>query len=410
MVFPREYEWDCRVPFLPRVRCGRVILRRATWRFARETIEEATSGSFSAFAERWGMPRYIDLVSNDNRLLIDTTSEICGLILRDHLRSAREIITLEEVLCTPEKAWLTDSAGLRFRAEFIASFVRTSPVERKSPTATIVAREERSRAPGSDWLYIKLYGDAHDEGRLIDSRIAPLLQRLSEVGALELWYFLRYADPRPHLRIRMKIANESRSHVITSVLDLLAGLAQDGTVDASGIATYDREVERYGGPEGMAACEAIFAADSAHVLQYVLSAQMSDLDERVAFAARSIAEMALECADAAQTFNCRSFTSERRRLSEVDRQSAREIKRLILDARIIGPELRSALRDLAARETSGRLSLPLESIFDSLVHMHANRCALSEDLERRMRALARQVLQSVAQLGAQRGGSGTSVA
>ncbi len=399
--FPREYEWHCRLPFYPRVRCGRVILRRATWRFAREAIEKATSGSFNAFAERWGMPQYMELVSDDNRLLIDTTSDICGQMVRDHLRPDRETITLEEVLCTPEKAWVQDSAGARFRAEFIASFVRTSPVERKSPTATIVAREERSSAPGSEWLYIKVYGDAHDQDRLVDSRIAPLLQRLSEAGALEHWYFVRYADPRDHLRIRMKIANGSRSHVITSVLDLLADLTQDGTVDASGIATYDREVERYGGPEGMAACEVVFAADSAHVLQYVVSVQMSNLDERVAFAARSIVEMALECADAAQTFNPRSFTSERATLGDVDRQNAREIKRQIRDARIIGPELRSALRELAALETGSRLSRPLESIFDSVVHMHANRCGLSEKLERRARVLARDVLQSVRHLRAQ---------
>lgn len=409
MVFPREYEWDCRVPFLPRVRCGRVILRKATWRFARETIEEATSGSFSAFAERWGMPRYIDLVSNDNRLLLDTASDVCAQMLRDHLSPGREMITLEEVLCTPEKAWLKDSGGARFRAEFIASFVRTSPVERESPTATIVSREERRSAPGSDWLYIKLYGDAHDEDRLVDRRIAPLLQRLCADGAVERWYFVRYSDPRAHLRIRMKIANGLRPYVITPVLDLLAGLTADGTVDASAIATYDREVERYGGVQGMAACETVFAADSAHVLQHVVSAHMSDLDERVAFAARSIAEMALECADAAHAFNSRSFTSERVRLGEVDRQSAREIKRQIHDARIIGPELRSALRELAALETEGRLARSLENIFDSVVHMHANRCALSDDLERRARALARQVLQSIGHLRAT-GGDGSSVA
>ncbi len=410
MVFPREYEWGCRVPFLPRVRCGRVILRRATWRFARETIEEATSGSFSAFAERWGMPRYVDLVSNDNRLLIDTTSDICAQMVRDHLRPGREIITLEEVLCTPEKAWLQDAAGARFRAEFIASFVRTSPVERENPAATVVEREERSRAPGSDWLYIKLYGDAHDEDRLVDSRIAPLLQRLGAAGALEHWYFVRYADPRAHLRIRMRIANGSRARVIAPILDLLADLTADGTVDASGIETYDREVERYGGPEGMAACEIVFAADSVHVLRYVVSAHMSDLDERVAFAARSIAEMALECADAVQTFNPRSFTSERAKLADVDRKNAREIKRQIHDGWIIGPELRLALRELATLEIGGRLSQSLETIFDSVVHMHANRCALGDDLERRARVLAQQVLQGVGHLRAQRGGDGSSVA
>lgn len=403
IVYPHQYLWDARIPFLPRIRCGRVILRRASWRFPRQAVMEAAAGAFHAFIERWGIPRYVELIDRDNRLLIDMESDLAPMMLQDHVTAERDVVVFEEVLFPDQHSWLKEHDGsAHYRAEFIASFIRARPILRYAADGALIAREERLSSPGGDWLYFKAYGDAHDNDRVLAGRIAPVIQSLSAKGSIEQWYFLRYSDPRHHLRVRIRIASGARSEVRAAIDDLLEELTREAAVDTSVIATYEREVERYGGAAGMRACEGFFAADSAYVLKHVVNAQMSDPDERVAFVAQSIVEMALECAEASASFDPRGFTWKRSSLGEADRESARKIKRQIGNAQLISPEMRIAMREIAALSAGGNLSRTFLSVFDSLLHMHANRCGLSDVLEQRARTLARQVLQGLDHMRATR--------
>ena len=59
------------------------------------------------------------------------------------------------------------------------------------------------RPPGSDWLYVKLYGPAAGEDALLTGPVRDLAGRCSTTGDADGWFFLRYADPEPHLRLRL---------------------------------------------------------------------------------------------------------------------------------------------------------------------------------------------------------------
>jgi thiopeptide-type bacteriocin biosynthesis protein len=89
--------------------------------------------------------------------------------------------------------------------------------------------------------------------------IAPLVRALRDSNALEGWFFLRLADPQPHLRVRLQ---GEPSLVLNPVIELAQRAITAGTARDASIATYEREVERYGGPEGVELAERIFAADS----------------------------------------------------------------------------------------------------------------------------------------------------
>src|SRR5262249_22435572 len=86
-------------------------------------------------------------------------------------------------------------------------------------------------------------------------------------GKVDRWFFVRYGEPQWHLRVRL----HGQPRVLHELLpDLLA--AAEGTASGSGLVwrsqvdTYEREVERFGGPLGIELAERAFHLDSEAVL------------------------------------------------------------------------------------------------------------------------------------------------
>jgi thiopeptide-type bacteriocin biosynthesis protein len=103
--------------------------------------------------------------------------------------------------------------------------------------------------PGSEWHSLKLYAGPLVVDQLVRDVIGPL-------GEGARWFFVRYGDPHSHLRVRF---HGARRDVID---EAVAALVADGRVWKVQIDTYEREIERYGGPMGIGPCEELFHADS----------------------------------------------------------------------------------------------------------------------------------------------------
>ncbi|MBK8235540.1 MAG: thiopeptide-type bacteriocin biosynthesis protein [Deltaproteobacteria bacterium] len=58
--------------------------------------------------------------------------------------------------------------------------------------------------PGGPWLYLKLYTGTGVADRLLREVIAPIVHEAREQAIIGRWFFLRYRDPVPHLRVRMR--------------------------------------------------------------------------------------------------------------------------------------------------------------------------------------------------------------
>jgi thiopeptide-type bacteriocin biosynthesis protein len=254
------------LPFLPRVQAGRVVLRPASWRLGPGDLD----GGFEAGLGRWraalAVPRHVRAGPGDRRMLLDLDDPAQAGQLRADLAAGRPVV-LHEALPGPDDAWLPGPAG-RFLAELVVPLRLATPPA-PPPTAPVPpgrrppARRERLRPPGSDWLYAKLYGPRQDEEELLSGAVRELAEAAVRDGDADGWHFLRYGDPEPHLRLRFR-GDPGR---LTGVLLPRLGAWAAGLVDAGGcerfvLDTYEREVERYGGPEGMAAAEDLFAADS----------------------------------------------------------------------------------------------------------------------------------------------------
>ncbi|MDQ1426717.1 MAG: lantibiotic biosynthesis protein, partial [Acidimicrobiaceae bacterium] len=257
-----------RAPFLPRLRAGRLVLARASWTLTREQIVAFTSDrtsreSVALWRQRYAVPRWVALADFDNELVLDLDSASSVELFTQSVRGRIDAQVVE--LFPPPDQLCATGAGGRYVHEFVL------PMQRVAPTATATPRRAtpidmafpRRFPPGSEWLYLKLYTGTATADDVLRTAVGPLVRAALESGAADRWFFLRYGDPDHHLRVRLHGDPSRLRAEVEPLVDIhLREALADGRIWRVGYDTYERELERYGGPAGMEPCEAIFHADS----------------------------------------------------------------------------------------------------------------------------------------------------
>ena len=395
------------LPFLPRVEMGSVVLAPAQWRIdalARDTRLTPDRERFDDLLARWRsdwmVPRRVYLAAGDNRLLLDLASPAQAGQLRDELRRMRngDVIVLQEPLPGPEHAWLEGPDG-RYLPELIISLIqRDRPASAAAnpppgrPASAPVRRDDRLRMPGSDWLFAKLYGPADGQDELLAGPVRTFGEFATASGLAEQWFFVRYADPEPHLRLRFA---GDPDDLIGGVLPRLCSWAQEllagGFCDRVAFDTYEREIERYGGLGGMAAAERIFAIDSATAVELVDLARRNRIGlDRTALAVLSIDALlaALGLNEVRRLELYRRTVSSRHEAGADYRHRQQAMRSLVAThdpgqddpngalGRLIGARaagLEGPAQRLGELADGGELAKPIDDICQSVVHMHCNR-------------------------------------
>lgn len=414
-----QWDWGAleNAPFLPRVVSGRVVLSRARWRVTAAEIRPIASASGAdryrlaqRFREERRMPRYVVLSDGDNELLVDFENTLALNAVIDLVRNRAEL-TLTELYPAPDELCAEGPEG-RFFHELIVPFTRrpvASPVslaDRKAPALPIA----RTFPPGSEWLYAKLYTGTATADRVLQEELAPLAAEAVASGAAHRWFFIRYADPNWHLRIRFRgDPRMLREHVRPALEAAGQRLLDAGSIWKMQFDTYEREVERYGGPEAIDLAEEIFFRDSEAVLAMLESCSGdagSDQRWRLMFAGidRLFADFDLDLAtrlqlsEASRDNFARQFQYEslREHLAQRFRKERTALQRMLdeslsadIDSGIAALKQRSnaitpIARELLSRERRGHLRLPVKAIIPSLIHMFVNRLSRSAGPEHEM--------------------------
>ncbi|AXE28231.1 thiopeptide-type bacteriocin biosynthesis domain protein (plasmid) [Streptomyces globosus] len=289
-----EFSWGSlgRAPFLPRVTRGRIVLKPARWLFGSDVpgspadCADAADGdafldAFRAWRQTWRVPRWVHLSLFDHRLLLDLDNPLCAEEIQRALRTSYGpggpgALVLEEAVADPTKpSWLRDVDGRSYANEIVVPLLaRKTAVERPlpamSPAAAATLRERgadpagaKRRTAGGDWTHLKLYAAVARHDDILADALPALVRGLRDEGLIDRWFFIRYADPHPHLRIRVRKAPGA---AVAAPLTRLVGWAKElvdaGLASDLAVASYDRETERYGGPLAMDAAEAVFEANS----------------------------------------------------------------------------------------------------------------------------------------------------
>lgn len=248
-------------PFLPRVQYEKLVISKASWQLrpdelaALKTLQKKNSLSSQDPLRVWWkeikgkrrLPRYFTVGNHDNQLLIDSEHPISLALLAQILKKDGSL-RLTENLEEPFKGMLEDE-GKHFSSEIIIPFANhQNPVASSTPPKPSLENPARAFMLTSSWLYVKIYCSPGLSDQIITGQLGPLSEKLISSKVIDKWFYIRYQDPKPHIRVRFYHPSKSEFwvQVLQELDQALAPLVQTGAVSGMQTDIYQREPERYG--------------------------------------------------------------------------------------------------------------------------------------------------------------------
>ncbi len=128
---------------------------------------------------------------------------------------------------------------------------------------------KRTFIPGDEWLYYKLYTGPKTADIILSEVIHPLAEQLLKEEIIDRWFFIRYGDPKLHLRIRFHFDGDGAAgRIIQEVQQALDPFVSEDLIWKVQLDTYQREIERYT-PAGIGPAEEMFFHDSRMIVQMI---------------------------------------------------------------------------------------------------------------------------------------------
>lgn len=418
--------------YSPRITYRHIIVKPETWIVTKDVLdwsddkEESFLSRFQAFREKWDMPRYVLLTHYDNRLLFDLENsmhlhEIFNIVKRQRSRP----ITMMEMTCMGEGYAAQDGTDGHYVTEIVVPFMASGnssigqPMESGYlPTLSDVRRnamkiqqQESVLLPGSDnWLYFKLYGNTKRRGELL-TLLYEQMESMVQKRQIRKYFFIRYSDPEPHLRVRVQaIQRDDVPQTFGLFMEWFDELRQRGLLSNIVIDTYQRETERYGGPELIGKAEEYFFHDSRTVLNILRKRQVEKLELNpdyigISFLVMALTAFGLSLDEIENHLNRKAGQNELRKEYQADRKrhmaaanmenswaairSAVEYPHVYDSLEPLERELCTYAQAVDQMDRVGALTNSRLDIVSAVIHMFCNRFVGSNAWERKIYALAR---------------------
>ncbi|NNM43121.1 MAG: lantibiotic dehydratase [Chlamydiae bacterium] len=390
--------------YLPRVRYKKTILFPARWKvdlaslqLTQQSKEEVIEKEFNTWAQQLHLPRYLFMTEGDNSILLD----------REHPSHVKEIISklkkgievkLVEKIGQEGGEWIQSSQGAH-ASEFVVPFVKnkkySSAHSKLTPLIhTPISHHCRWKLPGSEWLYAKCYLAKDGESRFICENLSGFADFFMNQGTIHEWFFVRYSDPKSHVRIRFR---GEKDKIIQQLLpafhDWMSALMQKGQIRDFVLTGYEREVERYGGELLIDYAETYFSHDALATIPLLntMLKKKTNLPEEVVAALNCIDILKgckLNIEEQLSFFTSLNLPKDELKGFREWKDPLLKLTEAILEER--GDLFSETLFLLEAFEKrqkglfsfvtkmeelkeQKRLSIPAESIYGSILHMHCNR-------------------------------------
>lgn len=261
--------------FLPRVYVEDVLVSPAIWHLKKShfTILSDKKGdelltTFATIKAQLKMPDKVFLVDGDNELLLDLNYLQSLIIIQNELKK-QNVITLKESLYTSTNLKVKDELGDGYYNEIMVPLTRNQPAQtslKKDPSFKLNNSIQRHFNIGSEWVYFKLYTGISTADNIIRELIAPFAAKLEKQGFIDKYFFLRYADPDFHVRVRFHLKKgKSNTDLLDRFSKIMKPYLLSGEVSDLTLNTYKRELERYG-VQTMEASESYFHLNSKFVI------------------------------------------------------------------------------------------------------------------------------------------------
>ncbi|WP_433860256.1 lantibiotic dehydratase [Streptomyces kronopolitis] len=283
------FDWGvaAAMPFLPRLRYGRIVLAPARWRLetadlpARDCPGAEWDTALCGWRDRRRLPQHVHLVHDDRRLLLDLDQSAHRSLLRQHLDRTPSAVLTEAAL--PEANGWSEGRGHEIVVPLKAVRPTAWPALPEPTTARRLSRVQMQTPAVSSVLLAALYGDLRRQDAVLTRHVPDLIRRL---GGPQ-WWFIRFRDPAQHLRLRIALPSPDgfadTARTVSAWADELraAGLLADLRYPTS-----YREMGRWGAGPAWDAAEQVFRADSRAVVDQL--AQPNRPQQRTLVAAHTL--------------------------------------------------------------------------------------------------------------------------
>ena len=395
--------------FAPRIMLDNLILSVKQWHIPKDELTKLVNhGKFNdkhwqKLKNDYQLDDVLAFALNDNVLTIDMTNPAMVEVLLSET-AMYKTIELKEVLHQHYQTPVKNSQGQCFENEVIIPFFNQGAKSLRSyheqPSKQINNRNiQRRFAPGSNWLSLKIYSGNSAVESLLASQLLDFIHENQSL--YQQWFFIRYGDPLWHIRLRFKgEPTQINGQLLPALNELLAPMITSGELHKVELTTYEREVERYGGPLAIDLVEQLFMFDSQLIAETMALIDRGECDEDL-----RLAVVMHKSDQLLEAFGCAfedkldfigqlraSFGKEfnetaalRKQCGQKYQQHAAKIAQEIQGkgdaANLVANWLEKAtmvIEQLKVLQNEGKLTCSFNSLLGSLLHMHNNRMFKSE--------------------------------
>lgn len=393
--------------WLPRVVHGKFVLAKEQWIWTPREMERLRNAArpgdrfreMQKLRRERGMPRHVLLADGDNELPVDLDNPLMAEALWSIIKPRQAAILLEDF--PGDEHLVAKGPEGPFAHQLLLAFFADPAGPEPSPVSPDLSEGRAFHAPGSEWLYTKIYCGEHMADTLLAGPLASLVRAALARGDVDRWFFVRYGDPDFHLRLRFHGQPDRIWQAVMPALRAsLEPLLADGAIGRIQLDTFEPEWARYGGSPNQTRAEEVFMADSyaaldilglkdlgadlrwrlalASMEEYLDSARLP-LERRASWAGEQyrafLDEFGLQGHPAVHRMGQR-FRAERRRIENLLSASGENEAPLARALDILRRRTRtitSRFQEMLQMEVAGTLRRPFEDMLASFIHMSLNR-------------------------------------
>jgi thiopeptide-type bacteriocin biosynthesis protein len=261
-------------PSYPRVTYLGVILSPATWIISPDELEALLLKkdwitAFKQTAKQLGVSDRFIVTEGDQQLVFDQTVNDELVMVRELIRPRQKMI-LREYLAPKYPSSVNRSGSDKvYQVQFNAFLLPDTSIS--LPRIDNGLREypvyQRKFIPGTEWLYLKLYVPRLAVNRLL-LQLQPIVRKRFPHGKITQWFFVRFEDHAPHIRIRFKVDPRDVDEILKGLRSILEENVHQHLIREFQLDVYSREIERYQAL-GIEETEEFFSRSSNFVVQYL---------------------------------------------------------------------------------------------------------------------------------------------
>ncbi|MEK5333998.1 lantibiotic dehydratase [Lysinibacillus sp. FSL W8-0992] len=271
--------------FTPRIRYKNIVLSKKQWRIDMYILQldkqfnyEDWEDAISKWRKTYKVPNIVELKSVDSTIYFNLENSL-------HLKILRKEFSKSNKLNFTEVDYGINIESVRefqFKEELTVSILNKRSKKKKFSTLYNDIGDKRKNGPGDDWIFYKLYIKEDYQDELLINYIYPTMNKLLKEKKINSYFYIRYIDLRPHIRLRIKVESFNFKLVVSYMSDLSKKWMDINFVDSVSIDTYYPEYMRYGGKQLEKQFHDVFFADSQYCLALLnLNQKIKETTEKI---------------------------------------------------------------------------------------------------------------------------------